>query len=379
MTLKTFRGIALATALSGCAAGASDDGSSASGGIPSSGGGGQGGSGQGGLGGASSTTASSTGTFGAGATSATTTSQSSASTTGSGGSGGAGGVGGAGGAEPVGEQNCANGIDDDSDGDLDCADLDCAAAPTCEELCSNSIDDDGDNLVDCVDPGCNGLGCSTTGRLCSSGACVCPTGTIESSCTNGTDDDCDGAVDCADSECGALPACAAYSQLVFSEYVEGNSNRKALELFNAGTLPVDLVACSIRRYSNASTTPSAVYKPTTTSLVVAPGATFVVCNPQGLLSVDALGIPDGVCTKTSGLITHTGNDSYDLLCNGQVIDFIGAFGGTDFAPNQTLRRSCSVTTGVPTSTTTFDPTQWGAPLPVDTFDGLGARSCPASP
>ncbi len=60
---------------------------------------------------------------------------------------------------------CGNGIDDDCDGLVDCADPDCAAAPACipapVERCDNCVDDDGDGLVDYEDPDC----CSVTTAL----------------------------------------------------------------------------------------------------------------------------------------------------------------------------------------------------------------------
>ena len=58
---------------------------------------------------------------------------------------------------------CNNGIDDDGDGDIDCADSDCLGAPECGpagampmpyEICDNGIDDDDDGKVDCDDPDC---------------------------------------------------------------------------------------------------------------------------------------------------------------------------------------------------------------------------------
>jgi hypothetical protein len=366
--------------LVGCAAGSVDDGTSSSG-IPGSGG--SNGAGAGGAGGATSSQ-SSTSSFGESTSTSSSSSSTAASTstaTSSSSSMGAGGAGGEGGAPPVGEQVCWDSIDNDNDGKTDCADLDCAAEPTCEELCSNQLDDDGDTLVDCADPVCNGLGCSMSGKVCSGGVCACPTGNTESSCSDGFDNDCDGGADCADSECAGVAACAAYSQLFISEYVEGSSNHKALELFNASPTPVELMTCSLRRYSNGATTPSAVIKLSLTSLPLAPGGRFVVCNPQGLLSYDGSGVPDALCNLQSGSVTHNGDDSYDLFCNGQVVDFIGAVGGGTivFGQDTTLRRSCSVTAGSPMSTSSFDSSQWEVPLPVDTFDGLGQRSCPNSP
>ena len=71
------------------------------------------------------------------------------------------------------------------------------------------------------------------------------------------------------------------SQLFFSEYVEGWSNNKALEIYNPTAESIDLSAYSVSRYSNGGTTPS------TTQLEgnIEPFSTFVVCldkrNPDG--------------------------------------------------------------------------------------------------
>lgn len=127
------------------------------------------------------------------------------------------------------EQDCANGIDDDVDGLLDCRDPDCGSAAVCfvgQEHCGNGIDDDGDGLVDCEDPDCFGHpACVTPGpERCDNGLdddgdglidcqdpdcfndpiCIKPGQEI---CTNGRDDDGDGLVDCQDPDCFNHPAC----------------------------------------------------------------------------------------------------------------------------------------------------------------------------
>ncbi len=70
----------------------------------------------------------------------------------------------------VGIEDCTNGTDDDTDGNIDCNDADCAADPACtgtsETQCTNSVDDDNDGNIDCddsdcaADPACQGLTCS---------------------------------------------------------------------------------------------------------------------------------------------------------------------------------------------------------------------------
>ncbi len=84
-------------------------------------------------------------------------------------------------------EDCANGMDDDCDGAIDCADTDCQAGTFCtgRENCTTEIDDDFDGLTNCDDPDC-----------ASTEACGCVP-QIED-CSNGMDDDCDGLIDCAD-------------------------------------------------------------------------------------------------------------------------------------------------------------------------------------
>lgn len=55
---------------------------------------------------------------------------------------------------------CANEMDDDGDGLVDCADPDCAGTKACErttETCSNDIDDDRDGTLDCRQASCREL------------------------------------------------------------------------------------------------------------------------------------------------------------------------------------------------------------------------------
>lgn len=76
---------------------------------------------------------------------------------------------------------CDNGIDDDCDGAIDCADGDCSADPACEcvpstEVCDNGIDDDCDGAIDCADTDCS-----------ADPACNCTLGQKGDSCLDDTD------------------------------------------------------------------------------------------------------------------------------------------------------------------------------------------------
>jgi len=81
---------------------------------------------------------------------------------------------------------CDDGEDDDCDGLVDCADSQCAGSTYCED-CTNSMDDDDDTLIDCEDPDCSEYP-----------ACF-------EDCTNNIDDDGDGLDDMNDPDCFAIP------------------------------------------------------------------------------------------------------------------------------------------------------------------------------
>ncbi len=71
--------------------------------------------------------------------------------------------------------------------------------PNPPEICNNGIDDDGDHYVDCADSDCTNVG---TCFHCNSGMPPAPE-FGPSACTDGLDNDCDGKADCADSDCNA--------------------------------------------------------------------------------------------------------------------------------------------------------------------------------
>ena len=119
------------------------------------------------------------------------------------------------------EEICYDGLDDDGDGLIDCADQDCAGVGACEETdCADGLDDEGDGLIDCEDPDCEGIG-SCVESICNDGIdnegdglidCLDPEcegqiGCIESDCSDGLDDDGDGLIDCLDDECEGAVGC----------------------------------------------------------------------------------------------------------------------------------------------------------------------------
>jgi hypothetical protein len=160
--------------------------------------------------------------------------------------------------------------------------------------------------------------------------------------------------------------------LFFSEYLEGSSNNKAVELYNASNVTIDLDPCAIAIYSNGSATASATIN--LPAFDLAPGATYVVCHSSAVA-----GITDR-CQLTSGSLGFNGNDAVALVCNGIRIDVFGEIGfdpgsawgsGATSTLDRTLRRMTSVSFGDPDGSDDFFPEREWLGYDRDTFTGLG--------
>ncbi|MEV4496683.1 lamin tail domain-containing protein [Micromonospora arborensis] len=170
-------------------------------------------------------------------------------------------------------------------------------------------------------------------------------------------------------------ASAAPTDLFISEYVEGSSNNKAIELFNGTGAPVDLSAggYQLQLYFNGSTTA------TTIALTgsVAAGDAFVFASASAGAAILAQ------ADQTTGASLFNGDDAIVLRRGTTVLDSIGQVGadpGTEWGAgvtstaDNTLRRQSAVTAGDTDPTDAFDPAAQWAGFPVDTFDGLGTHT-----
>lgn len=174
-----------------------------------------------------------------------------------------------------------------------------------------------------------------------------------------------------------------FPRVFISEYVEGSSYNKAVEVFNNTGTDLLLSTCELRLYSNGSPTPSQSVVLSESSETIPPGGTFVACHPQAHADILA------VCgLKSIAVVNFNGDDAIDLICDGEVVDVFGQIGtdpgsawigsrGTSTA-DRTLRRTCGVTQGDPDGSDPFDPDLEFDGFPKDTLDGLGihAIACP---
>jgi endonuclease I len=159
---------------------------------------------------------------------------------------------------------------------------------------------------------------------------------------------------------------SSITELYFSEYLEGSSNNKALEIANATGASKSLTGYVIKKQSNGA---GAWSTGLTLSGTIANNGKFVIVN--SLISSACYATTTANLSTTSTDMTFNGNDAVGLFKNGVLIDVIGTFnGGTaNFAMDQTLRRK---TTAIVPKATFNIATDWDV-LPVDTCTGFGNR------
>ncbi len=159
------------------------------------------------------------------------------------------------------------------------------------------------------------------------------------------------------------------TDLFFSEYIEGGSNNKALEIFNGTGADVDLSLYTVNQYSNGATTPNNTVTLTGTLLN---GDVYVIYNSG---SVQAI-LDEG--DLAASVTYFNGDDAVELVKSGVVIDVIGLVGedpgsewtaGDGSTANHTIVRAESVTG----PNAVYTPTEWVS-YPQDTFDYIGAHT-----
>ncbi|MDP3681695.1 MAG: GEVED domain-containing protein [Flavobacterium sp.] len=162
------------------------------------------------------------------------------------------------------------------------------------------------------------------------------------------------------------------TDLLFSEYIEGSSNNKALEISNATGGAINLSIYSIKKQTNGAGAWSTGLALTGT---LNNGSKFTIVN--SLMASTCYPISSANLSTSATEMAFNGNDAVGLFKNGVLIDIIGTFnGGTaNFAADETIRRKATVTS----PTTTFNKTtQWDS-YTSDTCNNLGSRMVEKTP
>jgi len=188
----------------------------------------------------------------------------------------------------------------------------------------------------------------------------------------------DAYVDCSGGNTGGGTGSGA--DLYISEYAEGSSNNKYLEIYNGTGAAVSLADYSIEVYNNGSLTVTNSLS-FTNGETIAAGDVFVVYNSSAVATIVDAG-------DISSTITYfNGDDAVVLLKSGVVIDAVGIIGvdpgsAWDVAgvagatANHTLVRKSSVTSGnadwTASAGTNVDDSEWEVKAN-DDWTNLGIR------
>ena len=186
------------------------------------------------------------------------------------------------------------------------------------------------------------------------------------------------------------------SDLFFSEYVEGSSQNKAIEIYNPTTTTIDLSDYRVERFSNGASNSSGGGVPTLSGML-APGDAFVLTNGETdptaqfgycdpiLVALGDLAEPNGSYPTPMHM---NGNDAIVLTKNGgtTIVDVFGRIGedpgvawsdpsGTWWTNDHTLIRKSTVLKGDVDGIDAFDPSlEWDS-LPENTWLYLGYHEC----
>lgn len=172
------------------------------------------------------------------------------------------------------------------------------------------------------------------------------------------------------------------TELIISEYIEGTSNNKALEIYNGtGAAIPDLSIYSLRQQQNGAGAfgSSSSYIFTFPAVSLPAGSVYILKSDQASALTTAPGHPAGLTTAlnfsaSGGPTVHfTGNDAIGLFKGSTMIDVIGVVNGgagNVWGAERTMTRNASVLS----PSATYTASQWTTITSPTNSSGLGAHT-----
>ncbi|MHC1705786.1 MAG: DUF6443 domain-containing protein [Tenuifilaceae bacterium] len=128
------------------------------------------------------------------------------------------------------------------------------------------------------------------------------------------------------------PAVFSMPEVYITEYVEGSSYNKALEITNLSSQQVDLSLFRLEKDQDGNS----IYNSTLTlSGFLEPGSSYVIVNNKASSAL----LQKANVVYSSMVLEFNGNDQLRLVYGGAVIDAVGKPGGINFGKDVTLIRS----------------------------------------
>lgn len=159
---------------------------------------------------------------------------------------------------------------------------------------------------------------------------------------------------------------AQATNLIISEYVEGSSYQKAIEIFNGTGAPVDLSTVSLKKQTNGAGTFGSEL---ILSGTLANNDVYVIVNSTSG-GTNLAGQPYVDLATTSQAVNFNGNDAVGLFRNGVMIDVVGIVDQVDvWGADMTLIRNPNIAS----PSTVFSFNDW-TQHPQNYFTDLGLHT-----
>jgi hypothetical protein len=166
--------------------------------------------------------------------------------------------------------------------------------------------------------------------------------------------------------CLAAALSAQATNLIISEYVEGSSYQKALEIFNGTGGDVDLSTVSLKKQTNGA---GAFGSELVLSGILANNDVYVIVN-SSTGGTNLVGQPFVDLATTSQAVNFNGNDAVALFRGGVMLDVVGIVDQVEiWGADMTLVRNSNIAS----PTTVFNIAEWTS-YPINTFSYLGAHT-----
>ncbi|KIF47980.1 nuclease [Vibrio owensii 47666-1] len=159
----------------------------------------------------------------------------------------------------------------------------------------------------------------------------------------------------------------ANAEIIISQYVEGGSYNKAVEIANTGDAAVTLTGYELAKSSNGGGTWGSTLDLSQVTLQA--NQVYVLAHGDASDAIKAIA---DITDKS--VANFNGDDPIALLKDGEVHDIIGVMGDVDFGKDTTLVRNSDALT----PSATYDASQWTA-FEKDNIDGLGELNATEPP